>query len=474
MSAESINSSTFDLQHYDYALPEALIAQEPSQKRESSRLLVLNKKTGSLEDSLFSEIIKKLPKRALIIANNSRVVPARILGERKTGSKVEMLLMSPVALLEQSAKPKIICNTQIKQEKINCEQINQENESSTQINHEHSNKNQTKKYATAQVLLKGSKRIKIGEELSFHSLSIQILEKHDFGKHTVELTWENSLVAELEKYGSLPLPPYIKRPNGPSSYDASRYQTVYAKNNQAGSVAAPTAGLHFTKEIQEQLLEHGFLWEEVTLHVGYGTFSPVRAEDIREHDMHAEYVEIPERTAKAIIKAKSEGRPIITVGTTATRSVEGMAQAYQQLKQEGHCNNFTLNSLQNNEMNLQNEENLKNSDTNMCMEQDTLIRHKESAHQNSNTQELRSQEHGTQDTILPPSGCSGYTNIFIYPGKEFQVIDGLITNFHLPKSSLLMLVCAFAGYEKTMNAYAHAINEKYRFFSFGDAMLICA
>jgi len=427
----------FQLNGYDYVLPEELIAQEPSQKREGSRLLIFDKKTNTLTDSFFTEIINELPKNALIIANNSRVVPARILGTRKTGSKVEMLLISPVALLEQNAKQK-----------------------------KHGQKS-----ATAQVLLKGSKRIKIGEELSFHSLTVKILDKQDFGKHSVELTWKNSLVTELETYGLLPLPPYIKRPNGPSNYDLDRYQTVYANATQSGSVAAPTAGLHFTKEIQKNLLEKGFLWEEVTLHVGYGTFSPVRSDDIREHDMHAEYVEISEKTSRAILKAKAENRPIITIGTTATRSLEGMAKAYSQFKKEGYSADFTLNTesengiyikdkgLNNKVLNNKelNDKTLKDKVPNVCLEKNC---------QNTYT------ENTVQDTILPASGCFGYTNIFIYPGKKFNVVDGILTNFHLPKSSLLMLVCAFAGYENTMSAYRHAIAEKYRFFSYGDAMLI--
>lgn len=409
MSMLPKDDSTFQLTNYDYILPEELIAQEPSPNRESSRLLVFNKKTKELKDSFFSEIINELPKNALIIANNSRVVPARILGQRETGSSVEMLLMTPVSLLDQNAKEKTANNNQENQKEI-------------------------EKTAVAQVLLKGSKRIKVGEVLSFQSLTVKILEKQDFGKHTIELTWKNNLVSELEKHGSLPLPPYIKRPDGPSSYDANRYQTVYAKETQSGSVAAPTAGLHFTKEIQKKLIEQGFLWEEITLHVGYGTFSPVRADDIREHDMHAEYVEIPERTAQAIIKAKAENRPIITIGTTATRSLEGMAQAYRQLKENGYCDNFAITVSNKKHGSCENDE--------------------------------------TQNTLLPASGCSGYTNIFIYPGKKFHVIDGLLTNFHLPKSSLLMLVSAFAGYESTMNTYEHAILNKYRFFSYGDAMLI--
>lgn len=442
-----MNETPTNLDDYNYFLPEKLIAQAPSKTRESSKLLVFNKKTALIEHTNFEAILEKLPKNALIIANNSKVVPARILGHRQNfyannnkktmhsekltcinkieqgGAKLEMLIMTPVPLLEKNAFSEKEFNHIMKDYSTFLKSF-KNNLICTQNLQKENTTLRDKKFAFAEVLLKGAKRVKKEEELIFHSLNVTVLEKQDFGKYIVAISWKDSLSEELEKYGSLPLPPYIKRPEGNFQNDKTRYQTIYAKNTQAGSVAAPTAGLHFTKKIQENLLKQGFLWEEVTLHVGYGTFSPVRTQNILEHRMHAEYVEISEKTAKAVLKAKKEGRPIIAVGTTATRSLEGMAEKFAQETQNSitHTENIVQNSFKNN--------------------------------------------------ILPETGCSGFTDIFIYPSKAFQVIDGLITNFHLPKSSLLMLVSAFAGYENIKKIYAKAIEEEYRFFSYGDAMLI--
>lgn len=406
--------SVFDLKHYFYDLPESCIAQNPPAERGQSRLLVLDTKNKSLQDDKFKNIVDYLPENALLVANNSRVVPARVLGSRQSGAKTELLLMTPAPILEQKA---II---------LDCVSNHSEKEGLQGKNKE----KPVKKMAQAEVLLKGSKRIKPGEELDFAGLGVKVLEKYDFGKHFVELTWENSLIDVLEEIGSIPLPPYIKRPEGPSEDDVSRYQTIYADKEQSGSVAAPTAGLHFTEEIQKTLARKNIEWQEVTLHVGYGTFSPVHAEDIRDHDMHGEYVEIPPQTCEAILRAKAENRPIITVGTTATRCLEGMAKSFEDWKKGDIVNNFSLFG----------------------------------------------EESKTNTNILPILGCSGITNIFIYPekesGKEFRVIDGMITNFHLPESTLLMLVSTLAGYDFIMQAYQHAIEKEYKFFSYGDAMLI--
>ena len=223
----------------------------------------------------------------------------------------------------------------------------------------------------------------------------------------------------LERAGKLPLPPYIRREQ--EADDISRYQTLYSRGDKKGSVAAPTAGLHFTGEMRERLLSLGVEWAEVTLHVGYGTFSPVREEDIRRHPMHAEYAEIPPATIEAVRRAKRDGRPVIAVGTTSARTLEGAALA---CAREGR---------------------------------ELFVRDACAAGASSEPCE---------------TGWSGWIDIFIYPGFSFRAVDGLVTNFHLPRSSLLMLVSAFAGRERILRAYSHAVEAKYRFFSYGDAMLI--
>lgn len=384
------DKNLFLLDSYDYFLPEEHIAQCPAEKRQNSRLLFLERKTGKYTDYTFENIVNLIPENALIIANNSKVIPARIQGNRQSGSKIELLFLEPAPLIDKNAQ-----------------------------------KNGENCLARTEVLLKGAKRVKMGETLQFPEMDVTVLERRDFGKHIVDVAYKNSLIPLLKKYGELPLPPYIKREQGVQENDITRYQTVYAKENHIGSIAAPTAGLHFTPEIQQKLQAKGCTWEEVTLHVGYGTFSPVRAEDIRDHAMHSEYVEISAETAAAVNKAKAENRPIIAVGTTSTRSLEGMAQAFLQAKNAPSATFF-------------------------CNEESEL----------------------TDNTPFPAHGCFGYTNIFIYPGKEFHIISGLITNFHLPKSSLIMLVSAFAGYEHIMQAYKHAVESEYRFFSYGDAMFI--
>lgn len=380
----------FSLDSYDYFLPEDHIAQCPADKRDHSRLLYLNRETGSYADYLFENIVELIPHNALIVANNSKVIPARIQGHRQSGSKIELLFLEPAPLIDRKAQ-----------------------------------KNGEMRIAKTEVLLKGAKRVKMGETLVFPEMEITVLERHDFGKHIVEVSYKNSLIPLLKKYGEVPLPPYIKREHGVQEDDITRYQTVYAKENHIGSIAAPTAGLHFTPEIQQKLRAKGCIWEELTLHVGYGTFSPVREDDIRNHAMHSEYVEISAETAAAINKAKAENRPIIAVGTTSTRSLEGMAEVFLQAKKEA-------------------------SNTFFCNDETDL----------------------RDNTPFPAHGCFGYTNIFLYPGKEFSIVNGLITNFHLPKSSLIMLVSAFAGYEHIMQAYKHAVDANYRFFSYGDAMFI--
>ncbi len=388
----------FLLEKYNFDLPEERIAQAPAKEREDSKLLVYKKENSNFElsDAFFKDIANYLPrskdnKLPLFIANNSKVLPARLLGKSAHGGKRELLLLSPLPLLE----------------------IHTENNIA---------------FTIAEVLLKPARNANINDIWIFDgNLQVEILEKYEFGKHKVRLIWDHNQTSLLEifnTYGHLPLPPYIKRQqendNSTNELDAIRYQTTYANQDKTGSVAAPTAGLHFSTQLRNTLLELGCMWEEVTLHVGYGTFTPVRVDDIREHAMHSEYFELPARVAQAILKAKEEGRPIIAIGTTSCRVLEGAAKLYK----------------------------------NQCPE---------------------------ATTVLPQEGLTGSTNIFIYPkedanseevASQFKVISGLITNFHLPESSLLMLVSALVGRENLLSAYAHAIKHDYRFFSYGDAMLI--
>lgn len=366
------------LASYRFDLPEQLIAQAPG-PRGASRLLLLDRATGTRSHHHFADLPALLPAGALLVANNSRVVPARLLGTRPSGGKMELLLLTPLPLLEP-------------QETAGGE-------------------------AEAEVLLKPAKAMHVGAQLRFappsdtnnapprpeDCLDVTVLEKADFGRHRVRLTWQGSLRALFERRGRLPLPPYIRRPDGPE--DAERYQTVFAREDKAGSAAAPTAGLHFTPELRTALTATGIDWAELTLHVGYGTFSPVRCEDLRQHQMHQEFVELPEATARAVREAKAQGRPVFAVGTTACRTLEGLAQS-----------------------------------------------------QNVDGAHLHA--------------ANGWTDIFITPGYRFRVVDGLITNFHLPESTLLMLVSALTGRQRLLDAYAEAVEQRYRFFSYGDAMLL--
>lgn len=359
----------FRLSGYHFDLPEERIAQAPASLRDASRLMVLDRQTGAAQTALFSDILRYLPKDCLLVANNSRVVPARLTGRRSSGGKVEFLLLTPPPLLEtRELSP-------------------------------------GRFRARAEGLLRSSKKVGQGERVDLApGLSLVLDERGPFGRCMVTLDWTGFLAEILQAHGQLPLPPYIRREAGPTRpEDADRYQTCYADAAKAGSVAAPTAGLHFTPGLKEALTASGREWAEVTLYVGYGTFSPVRSEDIREHKMHAEYVEISPQTAEAVNRAKKQGRPVVAVGTTAARTLEGVWQDQGKI-----------------------------------------------------------------------AACAGWTDIFIYPGgpAAFNVIDGLITNFHLPASSLLMLVSAFAGRDRVLAAYRQALQEGFRFFSYGDAMLI--
>lgn len=352
------------LSSYRYHLPPERIAQHPGE-RGASRLLVLDRETGRRTHAHFSELLDHLPEGSLLVANNSRVVPARMLGRRPTGGKMEFLLLTPMPLVERCAE------------------------------------GASWRSAEADGLIKPAKNARIGDVLEFGGdLRVEVLAKGEFGRHRVRLHWQGDIRAIFETRGHLPLPPYIRRED--TRDDRGSYQTVYARQDKAGSVAAPTAGLHFTSELRAQMAFRGVEWTEVTLHVGYGTFSPVRCEDIREHVMHAEFVEVPQTAVDAIERAKAEGRPVIAVGTTSARTLEGVAG-----------------------------------------------------------------EHGGRLTAH-----QGWINCFIWPGYAFHVIDGLITNFHLPESTLLMLVSALTGRERMLETYAEAVRRGYRFFSYGDAMLI--
>ncbi|MDL2210436.1 tRNA preQ1(34) S-adenosylmethionine ribosyltransferase-isomerase QueA [Desulfovibrio sp. OttesenSCG-928-O18] len=348
---------------YRFDLPPELIAQNPPPSRGDSRLLVHDRKTGNITATMFSRLIEHLPP-GLLVVNNSRVVPARIIGSRASGGKVEFLLTTPLPHITPEVLPGGM------------------------------------NAATVSCLLKSSKKVRVGETILLdHELEATILERGEFGKCDAKLIWTGNLSERLSSRGLMPLPPYIKRPI--SADDAERYQTVYSDHSKAGSIAAPTAGLHFTPEMREALAKAGITWAEVTLYVGYGTFSPVRCDDVREHVMHHEYCEISEETARLINQAKADKVPVTAVGTTAARTLEGVA---------------------------------------------------------------------AQNGAVTP--FQGWTDIFLYPGKPVRVVDHLLTNFHLPESTLLMLVSAFAGREAMLQTYAKAVEEKFRFFSYGDAMLI--
>ncbi len=391
------------LSSYNFDLPEEHIAQHPGE-RGASRLLVVRRHVPAGDGMdmdgcshvMFADLPRYLPKGALLVANNSRVVPARLIGQRAGGGRAEFLLLTPVPLIAASVVSGVDrCFS-----------------------------------AEVEGLIRPGKKIRCGDWLVFdartfrdtvaweatrHSparkVRVSVLERQEFGRCRARIEWTadhgetpvQALRACLEALGHLPLPPYIRRPD--TSEDARRYQTVYAREDKSGSVAAPTAGLHFTPRMRECLRERGFDWAEVTLHVGYGTFSPVRCADVREHVMHPEYVEISSAAAETVSRAKALGRPVIAVGTTSARALEGA---------------FAMT--------------------------------------------------GSPQPALVP--FSGQVNIFIRPGYRFRLVDGLLTNFHLPESTLLMLVSALTGRERMLNIYAEAVRRGYRFFSYGDAMLI--
>ena len=334
---------------FDYYLPEELIAQTPLKKRDESRLLVLDKKTGEIEHKHFTDIIDYLDKGDVLVVNNTKVLPARLIGvKEETDAVIEVLMLKDLG------------------------------------------------NNTWECLSKPAKRVKIGTIVKFSDeLKAECTFIGEEGIRHFKFIYSGIFLEILDRLGEMPLPPYIHE----KLNDKDRYQTVYAK--EVGSAAAPTAGLHWTPELLQKVKDKGVLVEEITLHVGLGTFRPVSVEDVTKHKMHSEFYSMTKETADILNKAKEEGRRIISVGTTTTRTLETIMSLYNEFKE-----------------------------------------------------------------------CSGYTDIFIYPGYEFKAIDALITNFHLPKSTLVMLVSAFASKDYIMNAYEEAVKEKYRFFSFGDAMFI--
>lgn len=333
---------------FDYYLPEELIAQTPIEKRDASRLLILDKDTGNLTDKHFYDIVDYLNPGDVLVRNNTKVIPARIFGVKdETGAHVEVLLLKQIE-------------------------------------------------DTYECLVGNARVVKVGTVINFSDkLKATCLEIKDEGIRILKFECDGIFLEVLNEIGNMPLPPYIKE----SLLDKDRYQTVYAKHN--GSAAAPTAGLHFNDELFKKLHDKGVEVLDVTLHVGLGTFRPVKVDDVTKHVMHTEEYFMSKETADKLNKAKKEGRRIIAVGTTSTRVLETVMSKYGEFKE-----------------------------------------------------------------------CHEESNIFIYPGYEFKGIDALITNFHLPKSTLIMLVSALAGKEKIMEAYKHAVEERYRFFSFGDAMFI--
>ena len=334
---------------FDYELPERLIAQSPLKNRDESKLLVLNREDGSINHTKFSHILDELDSNDILVMNDTKVIPARLYGVKEdTNAHVEVLLLKEI------------------------------------------------EKDTWQCLVKPAKRIKIGTVVNFGNiLKAECIDIKEEGIRIFKLIYEGILYEILDKLGEMPLPPYIHK----KLKDKDRYQTVYAKN--LGSAAAPTAGLHFTEKLIEKIKEKGVKVVFITLHVGLGTFRPVSVDDVTKHKMHSEFYSMSEDVASILNEAKKNGKRIISVGTTTTRTLETIATLYGEFKE-----------------------------------------------------------------------CSGFTDIFIYPGYKFKAIDALITNFHLPKSTLLMLVSALASKDLIMKAYKEAIDNNYRFFSFGDSMFI--
>ncbi|RUO80717.1 tRNA preQ1(34) S-adenosylmethionine ribosyltransferase-isomerase QueA [Idiomarina tyrosinivorans] len=349
----SDNDSGLTVKDFSFDLPDELIARHPQAQRSASRLLHVDAQQQQIHHGQFTDIVDHLQAGDLLVFNDTRVIPARLLGEKTSGGKVEVLV----------------------------ERILDEHRVLAHIGSNRSPK------PGQQLLLEGA-------------VKVEMVERHD-ALFELRFLHDEPVLELLERYGHMPLPPYIDRPDEDS--DKERYQTVYA--SKPGAVAAPTAGLHFDQDILQRLQDKGVEFAYVTLHVGAGTFQPVRVENIKDHHMHSEYAQVPEQTVEAVLRTRANGGRVVAVGTTSVRSLESAAQAAQQ-----------------------------------------------------------------QNEVIAPFFAD--TDIFIYPGYEFKVVDALVTNFHLPESTLIMLVSAFSGKPLIMNAYQQAIAQRYRFFSYGDAMLL--
>jgi len=337
------------LSEFDYTLPKELIAQYPLKERQKARLMILDREAGAISGEVFENVVNYFKEGDMLVLNDTKVIPARFFGKRKTGGKVEIFLLE-------------------------------------------------KKNPVSEALLRPSGRLKEGEEIVLETGDrVEVLNRGDIGRL---IKFNRPLDEILERCGHTPLPPYIKRADEAS--DKEDYQTIYAKGD--GATASPTAGLHFTRDLLKQIEDKGVNVCYITLHTSYGTFAPVKVDNVENHRMHAEYFNMPQETAKTVSDTKKNGNRIFAVGTTSTRVLE-------------YC--FSAGS-----------------------------------------------------SVQGPGARNGYTDLFIYPSYKFKVVDCLITNFHLPKSTLLLLVSAFAGKDFIFKAYNHAIEKEYRFYSYGDAMLI--
>lgn len=376
---------------FDFLLDEHLIAQEPLADRSASRMLRLDRRTGHFQDLKFKDFSRLLRPDDLLVVNNSRVFPARLFGRRSGLHAQPLSPRNPAAREFLVGRVEVLLTRQLGPWEW-------------------------------QALVRPGRKLGVGEKIAFgepETLQAEIIARGDFGERTLRFAPVEDFLATVEKLGHVPLPPYIARKDRPG--DRERYQTVYARPEARGSVAAPTAGLHFTPEILAQIRERGIEMAEITLHVGLGTFQPVHAEEVEEHKMHRESYFISEAVAVQINRALEQGRRILAVGTTTVRTLEYAASV---AKTAGE-----------------------------------------------------SEPAGTGGGVAAGNRAriqagAGEADIFIYPGFRFRVVGALLTNFHLPKSTLLMLVSAFAGRENVLRAYEHAVKERYRFFSYGDCMFI--
>ncbi len=355
----------FNINNYTFSLPKSQVAQYPTHNRSKSKLMVLHRSDGSTQEDIFQNIAEYLPSPSLMVLNTTKVFPARLIGNKKeTSGKVEFLLLTPLPLIQHESEEKGY------------------------------------KRAVISGLIKSSGKVRPEQVIRFSpNLFLQVIEKFDFGQVRANLYWSGHLPELLSAIGQVPLPPYIKR--SITASDQKRYQTIYANDQKSGSVAAPTAGLHFTRQLLDEIQSKNIVCAPINLHVGYGTFSPVREHDIRDHKIHSEFFEITSPAAEQIEQARINGYPIIAVGTTTVRALETLMEKF------GY--------------------------------------------------------------ICP---YRGWTDLYICPGYRFKAVNHLITNFHLPYSSLLLMVSAFVGKDILLAAYDKAVQKHYRFFSYGDVMLI--